>query len=111
MLVILAIFMINIVSNQLHYVVSGRMDFSILFELFCVQFIVFANFLVPLSGFIAVLSVLGRLYMANEITVMRACGISQLRLFSVVLFFGLIFALFSMVMSFWVSPIMGRDKV
>ena len=110
MLVVLAIFMTNMIAIQLQYVVSGKIDLMILMELFFVQSIVFINFLTPLGGFVAALSVLGRLYTSNELIVMRSCGMSRVTLFAVLMLFGFGLTCFSIGLSFWLSPIVEGQQ-
>ncbi len=49
-------------------------------------------FLMPLSVYLAVLITFGRLYRDNEMVVLAACGISQLRLLRTVFLLGLFYA-------------------
>ena len=104
MSVVLAIFIINMVTNQLHYVVIGRLSAITLSKMILIQFVIFSTFLVPLGGFIAVLSVFGRLYSSNEITILRACGVSNSKLLFLLLSFGLMLTDLASLLSFWVSP-------
>ena len=104
MLAILVIFMTNQMVNRLKYVMSGKISLAILFKVLGFETVVFVNFLLPLGGYIAALFVLARLYTSNELTVMRACGISQVRVLRLLLGFGLGLGCLSVLLSFWISP-------
>ncbi len=58
----------------------GDIAADVLFSIMAFRLPEFLQLILPLSLFIAVLLVLGRMYVDNEMVVLRACGVSQGRL-------------------------------
>lgn len=61
-------------------VASGQLSGDILFQLMLYRIPGFLDVVLPLSLFIAILLVYGRLFADSEMTVIHACGISQARI-------------------------------
>ena len=75
--------MVLVSGRFIRYLASaavGDIDAAALFWVMGFRLPEFLQMILPLSLFIAVLLVLGRMYSENEMVVLRACGISQERL-------------------------------
>jgi len=62
------------------------------------------GYLLPLGFYLAILLVLGRLYIDNEMTVLSCCGMSWARIFTMVLTFALALMLVVAGLLLWVEP-------
>lgn len=80
--VLLLIIMSSRFSLYLADAAAGKLAADILFPVMAYRFPGFLELVLPLSFFIALLMVYGRLYTDNEMTVLSACGISPHRMFS-----------------------------
>ena len=83
---------------------AGDMDAGILFSLIGARLPGFLELIIPLACFLGVLLAYGRLYVQHEMTVMIACGISQIRLAAYTLAPALIMALLVSYLSLYATP-------
>lgn len=75
--------MVLVSGRFIRYLASaavGDIDVNALFLVMAFRLPEFMQMILPLSLFIGVLLVLGRMYAENEMVVLRACGVSQQRL-------------------------------
>ncbi|MBZ2189469.1 LPS export ABC transporter permease LptF [Alcanivorax sp. JB21] len=75
--------MVLVSGRFIRYLASaavGDIDATVLFSVMAFRLPEFLQMILPLSLFIGVLLVLGRMYTDNEVVVLRACGVSQQRL-------------------------------
>jgi lipopolysaccharide export system permease protein len=109
MLGIILILLIIFITNQfVHFVKEasdGLMTMPAIFKIMSLQIPLLLGYLLPLSLYLAVLLVLGRLYLSNELTVMFACGLSQLRLLTMVMFFSFVVMLVTGWLMIWIEPL------
>lgn len=83
---------------------AGNLAPQILFSLILYRIPGFAELILPLAFFIAVLLALGRLYVDSEMTVMAACGVSPRRILTMTLAPGLLVAMIVAGISLFLSP-------
>ena len=63
----------------------------------------------PISFFIAILLSLNKLLQNNEITILKNCGLSNLKIAQPIIFFGLILTLFTYFLSFYLMPLANKQ--
>jgi len=83
---------------------AGELDAGILLAVIGYRLPGFLELILPLAFFLGVLLAYGRLYVQNEMTVMMACGMSQLRLVVYTLIPALMVALLVAWLSFDIGP-------
>lgn len=66
--------------NYLGNAISGSMDPEVIFAVIGYRIPGFLELTIPLAFFLAILLTFGRLYVENEMSVLRACGISEAKL-------------------------------
>jgi len=81
-MVLLLIIMSSRFSIYLADAAAGKLAAEILFPVMAYRFPGFLELILPLSFFIALLMVYGRLYTDNEMAVLNACGVSPHRMYS-----------------------------
>lgn len=84
--------------------VAGDMDSNSIFAMIGYRIPSFLELTLPLAFFLAVLLSFGRLYVQNEMSVLKACGVSERRLMGYTLIIASVFALVTGWLSLSVSP-------
>ena len=84
---------------------SGTMDPEVIFAVIGYRIPGFLELTLPLAFFLAVLLTFGRLYVENEMSVLRGCGLSDRKLLSYTLVVASFLALVVAVLSLYVTPI------
>lgn len=84
--------------------VTGDMDAGVIFAMIGYRIPGFLELTLPLAFFLAVLLSFGRLHIQNEMSVLKACGISEKRLTGYTLVLALFFAAISGWLSLSVAP-------
>ena len=84
--------------------VSGKLDASVLFIIMGYRIPFFLELILPLGIFLGILFAYGRLYMESEMTVLGACGFSQLRIFAYTLPPAILVAAIVALLSLWITP-------
>ena len=82
------------------------LDFFFLFVLILPWILIY---LLPISFFIANLLSLNKLLQNNEITILKNCGLSNLKIAQSIIFFGLILTLFVYFLSFYLMPLANKQ--
>ncbi len=90
--VLLLILMSGRFVKYLAQAVRGEMEPGAIFALIGYRIPGFLELVLPLAFFLAVLLTFGRLYVENEMSVLKACGISERRLMTYTLVLALCFA-------------------
>lgn len=90
---------------------SGQLPRQLVFQLLGLSTLNYLVILIPGSVFIAVILTLGRLYRDNEMAAISACGISPVQTYRPLLALGVVFAVITTVLSFWVSPWSVRESI
>jgi len=84
--------------------VTGDMESSVIFAMIGYRIPGFLELTLPLAFFLAVLLSFGRLHIQNEMSVLKACGISEKRLMGYTLVLALLFAAITAWLSLSVAP-------
>jgi lipopolysaccharide export system permease protein len=71
---------------------------------------VLASLVLPISVFLGIMLAYGRLYVDSEMTVMKACGISEWYLTRVMLVLAVFMMLFTGVVTLWLSPLSAERE-
>ena len=88
---------------------SGEMDPEVIFAVIGYRIPGFLELTLPLAFFLAVLLTFGRLYVENEMSVLKACGISERKLLGYTMSIAACLALFVGGLSLYITPL-GVDK-
>ena len=83
---------------------SGNMDPEVIFAVIGYRIPGFLELTLPLAFFLAVLLTFGRLYVENEMSVLKACGFSERKLLSFTLIVASFLALVVGYLSLYVTP-------
>ena len=83
---------------------SGNMDPEVIFAVIGYRIPGFLELTLPLAFFLAVLLTFGRLYVENEMSVLKACGFSERKLLSYTLINASFLALIVGILSLYVTP-------
>jgi lipopolysaccharide export system permease protein len=102
--VLLVIIMSGRFIKYLAQAAQGLLDPGVLFSLMLYRMPGFLQLILPLGLFLGILLSFGRLYLDSEITVLRATGMSQQRLFGYSLIPATLVALLVAWLSLWLSP-------
>ena len=84
---------------------SGNMDPEVIFAVIGYRIPGFLELTLPLAFFLAVLLTFGRLYVENEMSVLRACGFSERKLLSFTFIVASFLALVVGYLSLYVTPV------
>lgn len=84
---------------------SGNMDPEVIFAVIGYRIPSFLELTLPLAFCLAILLTFGRLYVENEMSVLKACGISELKLLRFVMIIAGCLALLVGWLSLYVSPV------
>ena len=84
--------------------VTGDMESSVIFAMIGYRIPGFLELTLPLAFFLAVLLSFGRLHIQNEMSVLKACGVSEKRLMGYTLVLALLFAAITAWLSLSVAP-------
>lgn len=83
---------------------AGNMDPAVIFAVIGYRIPGFLELTVPLAFFLAILLTFGRLHVENEISVLKACGISERRLMGYTIVVAVAIAVFVAWLSLSISP-------
>lgn len=103
-LVLMAIFITNKFVRVLSEASNGDIPASLVLGFLALSMPVLASLILPLSLFLGIMLAHGRLYVDSEMTVMRACGISEWYVTRVMLVLAVIMALITGAMTLWIAP-------
>ncbi|MBT0585418.1 LPS export ABC transporter permease LptF [Alteromonas oceanisediminis] len=71
---------------------------------------VLASLVLPISVFLGIMLAYGRLYVDSEITVMKACGISEWYITRVMLVLSVLMMLITATVTLWLSPLSAESE-
>lgn len=107
-LAVSAILMLVVVSGRfvkyLADAAAGKLDASVLLALLVYRLPGFFEVVLPLAFFLSILLAYGQLYVESEMTVLRACGMSQKTLINYTLIVAALVAIVVASFSLYVSP-------
>ncbi len=104
LLVLILIFTLQRFVYYLRDAAAGQLATSLVGHLLLLQIPRIIGLLLPLALFLGTLIALSRMYLEQEITVMRACGIGQLDLVKFLTKPAFILSLTALFLSLWVTP-------
>jgi lipopolysaccharide export system permease protein len=108
--ILVAIFLSNQIVLYLGRATAGKLTGGMLFKIMALEIPILLGFLLPIGLYIAILLAYGRLYVDSEMTVLQACGVSQKKLLTHTLTFASGVFLLVLVMNFYITPWLIRDK-
>lgn len=97
-------------SGYLKQAATGSMVPEALFVLMAYRLPGFLELIVPVSFFLAIMLVYGRLYVDNEMVVLQACGVSDARIVRITLTLSVFVMLLTATIALWLKP-MGEQRV
>nr|WP_205967757.1 LPS export ABC transporter permease LptF [Paraglaciecola sp. 20A4] len=103
-LVLMAIFITNKFVRVLSEASNGDIPASLVLGFLALSMPVLASLILPLSLFLGIMLAHGRLYVDSEMTVMRACGISEWYVTRVMLVLAVVMAVITGAMTLWIAP-------
>jgi lipopolysaccharide export system permease protein len=104
-LVLMAIFITNKFVRVLSDAANGDIPASLVLGFLALTMPVLASLILPLSLFLGIMLAHGRLYVDSEMTVMRACGISEWYVTRVMLVVAVAMAVLTGAMTLWIAPL------
>ena len=97
-------------SGYLDKAAAGSMTQQVLFALMAWRLPGFLELIVPVSFFLSIILVYGRLHADSEMIVMQSCGMSTRRLTGMTLVMALVVMVITALLSLWLKPL-GEQKV
>jgi len=104
-LVLMAIFVTQKFVRVLAEASSGDIPAGLVLGFLSLKVPSLATLILPLSLFLGIMLAHGRLYVDSEMSVMRACGISEWYVARVMLTLGLLMAIVTACLTLWLSPL------
>lgn len=108
LLVLLALYSLFDVLEELDELGEGSYTGFTMLQYILLQMPAHAYELMPLAVLIGALLTLNRLVSNSELTVIKASGVSTQKIISILLSFGMIFAVCTVVLSEWIAPLSTR---
>lgn len=104
-LVLMAIFVTQKFVRVLAEASNGDIPAALVLNFLALKAPVLAALILPLSVFLGIMLAHGRLHVDSEMTVLRACGVSEWYVARVMLVLSVIMAIFSGILTLWLSPL------
>lgn len=104
-LVLMAIFVTQRFVRVLAEASDGDIPAGLVLSFLALKMPVLAALILPLSFFLGIMLAHGRFYVDSEMTVMRACGVSEWYVARVMMILGLLFALITGALTLWLAPL------
>ncbi len=108
--ILVLIFLSNQLVRFLSRAAAGKLTGGMLLKIMALEIPILVGFLLPVGTYVAILLAYGRLYVDSEMTVLEACGVSQRQLLRYTQFFALAVFLVVLIMTFYITPWVMRDK-
>lgn len=109
-LVLMAIFITNRFVRVLADASDGEIPASLVLGFIALSFPYLASLILPLSLFLGIMLAHGRLYVDSEMSVMRACGISEWYITRVMLVLASFMAVITAVLTLWLAPLSQESE-
>lgn len=111
--ILLLIFLSNQFTRFLSQAATGKFAGAILLRLIAIEIPHLLSVLLPLSLFLAILLIYGRMYADNEMTILTVCGVSRAKLTLLTLPTTFIVFILVCFLSLWLNPklLMYRDTL
>jgi lipopolysaccharide export system permease protein len=97
-------------SGYLENAAAGLMSREVLFAVMAYRLPGFLELIIPVSFFLSIMLVHGRMHVDSEMIVLRACGMSTWRLIQMTLLTALAVMMMTAMISLWLKP-MGEQRV
>lgn len=104
-LVLMAIFVTQKFVRVLAEASNGDIPAALVLNFLALKAPVLAALILPLSFFLGLMLAHGRLHVDSEMTVLKACGVSEWYIARVMLVLSLLMALVSGALTLWISPL------
>ena len=104
-LVMMAIFLTRNFVRVLADASDGEIPASLVLGFIALSMPYLASLILPLSLFLGIMLAHGRLYVDSEMTVMRACGISEWYITRIMLVLSLFMAVVTATLTLWLAPL------
>lgn len=108
--VLLLVIMGSRIIRYMSAAASGDLPLTLVGRLVMYQMPGFLELILPLAFFLGILLAYGQLYMNSEMTVLRACGFSPMKVLGVSLWPGAFVAAIVAVCSLWLGPL-GKQHI
>lgn len=108
--ILLLVFMSNQFVRYLNRAASGHIPGMIIMKLMMLEMPSLLGLLLPLGFYVALLVAYGRLYADNEMTVLNACGYSEVSLLKHSLIMATVISLVVVIIMTWMSPIIAKER-
>lgn len=109
-LILLLIFLSNQFARYLALAAAGRMMGLQLVHMMILEVPQLLSLIFPLSFYLSILLVYGKLYADSEIVVLSACGLSQKQLLKMTFGLSLFVAIPVMIFSLWINPFVANTR-
>lgn len=97
-------------SGYLNEAAQGGLTKEVLLVVMAYRLPGFLELIIPVSFFLAIMLVYGRLYVDSEMIVLESCGMSPIRLLFITLTLASVVVVLTGVMSLWLKPA-GQDRL
>lgn len=104
-LVLMAIFITQRFVRVLTEATNGDIPAAMVWGFLALKMPVLASLILPLSLFLGIMLAHGRLYIDSEMTVMRACGISEWYVTRITLVLALCVTVITGLLTLWIAPL------
>ncbi len=108
--VLLLIFMSNQLVRYLSYAASGKLAANILLQLLGFEVPYLLALLLPLGLYLGIILAYGRMYADNEMSVIQAGGISEIRLMGITSLLTLFVTIVILILTVWINPLIMLKK-
>ena len=102
--ILLLVIMGSRIIRYMSAAASGELPLALVGRLVAYQMPGFLELILPLAFFLGILLAYGQLYMNSEMTVLRACGVSPMKVLRVSLWPGCVVAVIVALCSLWLGP-------
>ncbi|MDP5040659.1 MAG: LPS export ABC transporter permease LptF, partial [Paraglaciecola sp.] len=109
-MLLMAIFITQKFIRVLAEASSGDIPANLVLGFLALSMPVLASIILPLSLFLGIMLAHGRLYVDSEMSVMRACGISEWYITRVMLVVALVMAVLTGALTLWLSPLAVENE-
>lgn len=109
-LLLMAIFITQRFVRVLAEASEGEIPAGLVLGFLALQMPVLASIILPLSLFLGIMLAHGRLYVDSEMSVLRACGVSEWYITRVMLVLAVIMAVFTAGLTMWLAPLSIENR-
>ncbi len=109
-MLLMAIFITQKFVRVLAQASNGDIPAGLVLGFLALSMPVLASLILPLSLFLGIMLAHGRLYIDSEMTVMRACGVSEWYITRVMLLLSILMAILTAVFTLWLTPLSVENE-